>query len=458
MKITSRRSLPRVIALATCIALGGALVSCSSEDSGGRADAGPSTVTDNELLEQYGVAIPQEVVNIGMMPYADNMMLSIGMAKNWFEEVGIDVGPEKFASISDDQQIPLLLNGDFDVTAAYGPNMVRNAEGAPSVKTFNFIDVTSGLAILAAPDSGKESVSDRMAAGAPFEDAVSSVMNEMEGSRFATDDLGAHRSFLDAVYGISGFSQEDFGKVDVVDDSQTLLLARGGQIDYAKPVGAVQTAGLIEDGWYPVIGLQDLIENLPAGDPRAVSGLGHVGLSADESWIEGNPDTVLRVSSVAFRIVDAVLADIENNTTDAIDTLVPVIESAASVDTSADALRIVFRDIGPFASFEDQADWWVNTDSPYYYKSTYNQQIATAQEAGVISNPDLDASDFIVADGIYTQLVEYKEDYEALLPQVAALTGDQAELAEIAATQYEFRNYLDAFRIIDAAVNGAPAS
>ncbi|MGE2731481.1 ABC transporter substrate-binding protein [Mycolicibacterium vaccae] len=414
--------------------------------------AGPSTVADNSLLEKYGVGIPQEVVNIGMMPYADNMMLSIGMAKNWFEEVGIDVGPQKFSSISDEQQIPLTLNGDYDVVAAYGPNMVRNAEGAPSIKVFNFIDVTSGLAILAAPGSGKSSVADLMADGMSFEDAVTNVMNDMKGARFATDDIGAHRSFLDAVYGISGFSQTDFGDVAVVDDSQTLLLARGGKLDYAKPIGAVQTAELIEDGWYPVVGLQDLIENLPAGDPRAVSGLGHVGHAADEKWIAENHDTVLRVSSVAFRIVDSVLADIDNGTTDAIDTLVPVISSAASVDTSADALRIVFEDIGPFASFEDQAEWWINTESPYYYKATYNQQIKAAQDAGVIKNPDLDASDFIVADDIYTELVEYKNQYDTLLPKAQGLTGDQAKLAELAAVHYAHRNYLDASRILQAAV------
>lgn len=453
MKIPLRHGLSRGVTLAACVVLGGALVGCSGDDSSDApASAGPSTVTDNELLEKYGVAIPQEVVNIGMMPYADNMMLSIGMANNWFEEVGIDVGPEKFASISDEQQIPLTLNGDYDVVAAYGPNMVRNAEGAPSIKIFNFIDVTSGLAILAAPGSSKSSVSDLMGDGTNFEDAVTSVMDGMKGSRFATDDLGAHRSFLDAIYGISGFSQDDFGKVAVVDDSQTLLLARGGQLDYAKPIGAVQTAELIEDGWYPVIGLQDLIENLPAGDPRAVSGLGHVGHAADSKWIEANHDTMLRVSSVAFRITDAVLADINNGTTEAIDTLVPVIESAASVDTSADALRIVFEEIGPFASFEDQADWWVNTESPYYYKSTYNQQIKAAQDAGVITNPDLDASDFIIADDVYLELAEYKGQYDAMLPQAQGLTGEQATLAGLAAAQYEHRNYLDAARILEAAV------
>ncbi len=455
MTIIRRRTISRGITLAACAALGSTVVACSSDST--PAAPGPSTVADNELLEQYGVGIPQELVNIAMLPYADNMMLSIGMANGWFEEVGIDVGPEKYVSISDEQQIPLLLSGDYDLTSAYGPNMVRNAQGAPSIKVFNFIDVTSGLAILAAPNSGKSSVSALMDKGASFEDAVSTVMDEMTGTRFASDDVGAHRSFLEAIYGIGNFSQEDFGSVQVVDDSQMLILARGGQLDYAKPIGAVQTAALIEDGWYPVIGLQDLIENLPAGDPRAVSGLGHVGHSADEAWIEENHDTVLRVSSVAFRIVDAVLADIENGTTEALDTLVPVIESAASIDTSADALRIVFEEIGPFAAFEDQVEWWVDTESPYYYKATYNEQIKSAQQAGVITDPDFDASDFIIADDIYVELVEYKEKYEALLPQAAGLSGDQATLAEIAATQYQNRNYLDAARILDAAVNGAPA-
>jgi hypothetical protein len=457
MKTLTRRGRSRATSLAACLATAGALVACSNAPESTdqpTAAAGPSTVADNALLEQYGVGIPQEVVNIGLLPYADNSMLAVGMAKDWFEEVGITVGPEKFASVADDQAVPLLLNGNFDVTSAYGPNSVRNAEGAPSLKVFNFIDVTSGLAILAAPGSGKASVSDLMGDGASFEDAATSVMGDMAGQRFATDDTAAHRNFLEAVYQIGNFSQDNFGQVDVVDDSQILLLARGGQLDYAKPAGAAQTAELLQAGWYPVIGLQDLIANLPAGDPRAVSGLGHVGHMADEKWIEENHDTMLRVSSVAFRIVDALLADIENNTTEATEPIVPVLESAASIDTSAEALKITFEKIGPFASFEDQADWWLNTESPYYYKATYNQQVKAAQDAGVITNPDLDASDFIIADDVYTELLDYKEKYEAMLPQAAGLTGDQAKLAELAATQYEHRNYLDASRIIEAAVNG----
>lgn len=456
MRTATRRGLARGTSLAACAALAAALVGCSNAADGGdqpAADAGPSTVADNALLEQYGVGIPQEVVNIGLLPYADNSMLAVGMANDWFEEVGITVGPEKYASVADDQAVPLLLNGDYDVTSAYGPNSVRNAEGAPSLKVFNFIDVTSGLAILAAPDSGKASVSDLMGDGASFEEAAASVMQDMAGARFATDDTAAHRNFLEAVYEIGDFSQEDFGQVDVVDDSQILLLARGGALDYAKPAGAAQTAELFQAGWYPVIGLQDLIENLPAGDPRAVSGLGHVGHMADEKWIAENHDTMLRVTSVAFRIVDALLGDIANGTTEATEAIVPVLESAASIDTSAEALKITFEEIGPFASFEDQADWWLNTESPYYYKATYNQQIKAAQDAGVITNPDLDASEFIIADDVYLELVEYKEQYDAMLPQAADLSGDQAKLAELAATQYEHRNYLDAARILEAAVN-----
>src|SRR5688572_20108335 len=120
MKLSNQRRISRGVSFAACVALSGALVACSNAEStdepAAAAAAGPSTVADNALLEQHGVGIPQEVVNIGLLPYADNSMLAVGMANDWFEEVGITVGPEKFASVADDQAVPLILNGDYDVT------------------------------------------------------------------------------------------------------------------------------------------------------------------------------------------------------------------------------------------------------------------------------------------------------------------------------------------------------
>ena len=43
--------------------------------------------------------------------------------------------------------------------------------------------------------------------------------------------------------------------------------------------------------------------------------------------------------------------------------------------------------------------------------------------------------------------------YDELLPQAEGLTGDAAELAAGAAQQYEWHNYLDAYRMLREATS-----
>jgi ABC-type nitrate/sulfonate/bicarbonate transport system substrate-binding protein len=411
-------------------------------DSGGSSD----------LLAVYGVEIPEAEISVGMQPFADNMVMSVGMAEGYFADAGLVVEKE-FQFVPQDQQVAMLLSGDFDFTSDYGPNAIRNLEGAGGqIKICGLVDATSGIAILAGPGTDYLTIEEALASATDFETAVKEVMAQLVGRTFSTDDVGAHRGFTDTAFDIGGITTDDLKEFYAVDDNQAILLADGGKVDFLKPEGAAQTAYLIQKGWYPILALTDVIDNLPAGDPRAVSGLGHVGLSTTVDYYEQNHDTVLRVVGVMFRVIDAVLGDIESGDYSRIASIVPVLESAASIDTSAEDLAIVFGDIGPFWSFEDQYEMWVNESSPWYYKTVYGVQLDNAKQAGVVKNQDADPDDFFSAGEIYRELLEHKEAYESLQASASGLTGDAAGLAEIAAQHYEIRNYLDAHRIMEAAV------
>ncbi|SEB54819.1 NMT1-like family protein [Paramicrobacterium humi] len=426
------------------------LAACSGVEDGS-ANAGVSE--DNELLEKYDVAIPTTDLKMGLMPYGDHMSMVIAYENNWFEEAGIQVD-DKRATFDLDQLQGLMINRTFDIATNYIPDQLRNAQGSPDVNFLGIVDITSGTGVLAAPDSNLKTIESELEAGASWDDAVATVMNQMVGKRFGMEDVGAHRGFIDTVMDEGGISFDDLGEFQTSKDPQLVLMARGDKLDFVLPQGGAIEAKLITEGWYPIIQQHDLIENLPAGSPEAISGVGNVGLSINEKFYEENPDAALRIAGVMFRTIDAVIEDVNSDTTDNVSLVAPVLSATTSVEITPEEVLSIYRDVGPFISFEDQADVWANEDSPLYYKTVYNLQIERAREAGVITDPDLAAEDLAgIAEEVYIEMSRLKSEYEELVKEAGDLTGEQKELAEIAAKHYENRNYLDAQRILSAALN-----
>lgn len=428
------------------------LAGCSDAPATPESQAPATSVTGQELLEKHGVSIPAATINLGSQPWPDNAVMLIAEESGFYGDVGLSLA-EPGLFVAQDQYVGLLLNGEVDVTAEYGPHLIRNAEGAGGeINMMGIFDATSGIAILAPPGTNYVTLKDALAKSGNFEQAVADVMAQLKGRSFSTDAVGAHRGFVDTVFDLGGISTDDLSELFAVDDREAVLMANGGNVDFVKPEGGAQTAALLQKGWYPLISLTDLIDNLPKGDPRAVAGLGHVGLSTTRKFFSENHDTVLRLASVQFRVIDAVVQDVESGDFSHIDKMIPALEAAASIDTSAEELGIIFTQISPFWPFEEQAAMWVDQSSPWYYETIYNVQIQAARDAGVIQSPDLQASDLFIAPTIYAELAQHKAEYDSLLAQAAGLAGEGAELAKLAAQQYDARNYLDAARILAAAV------
>ncbi|MYB44685.1 MAG: hypothetical protein F4X74_07095 [Acidimicrobiia bacterium] len=412
-------------------------------------------MTAGEVMAMCDVAIPEVSVNFGMAPFGDHTIYSHAMAEGWFEEVGININ-EKFATIPYEQIVALLVNEDYDFTTQYGPNQLQSMLRAPDVQQITFSDAYVGLYFLAPPDSGLDTVPDLVASGMSYEDAFEQVVGQMVGKRVAIDDTGSHRSFVDAVFEAVGVTPDDFAELITVDDARMLLLGRGGQADFVKPLGGAQNAELMQDGWYPILGATDLIALLPPGDPRGATGIGHTGLGARASHYAEDPDTFLRVVSVMFRVIDAVKRDVAEGTDDALANILPVLESAAAVEIGIDGLRIIYGQIDPMKSFEEQTEYWDDESNPFHYKNVYRPQIEAAQEGGILpADEELDPSlGFGLAEEIYDALVELRDQYDSMVSQAGSLEGPYAEMAAIAATHYENRNYLDAARILETAVGG----
>ena len=415
----------------------------------------PGALAQEELLQKFGVEIPKVDIRFGMSAFADHNIHSISIINGWFDDVGITLGPGKFGLRSlSPQVIPRLLADEVDIHTWYGPLQIEIMERVPHVKLFTFSDTYVGTYMLASPQSGAKTVSQLVDEGVPFDTAIKQVMAQMKGKRVAIDNTGSHRIFLDAIFDLGGITFKDV-ELSVLEDAKIVFLGRGGNIDFASPAGAVQNVVMIQDGWYPAVSVEDLIQGLPLGDFRGVSSIGHTGFATTDAYYRENFDTILRMAGVKFRVIDAINEDIANNTDHALKLEVPVIEAAAGTKLGVEGLRTIFNTLDPVKSFEDQAEYWLDQDSPFHYWNVYMPQVKAAQEGGLLpKDKNFSPDDAFTAPYVYRTLVQYRQWYDQLMPEAGGLEGDRAKLAELAAVHYENRNYLDAYRILNAAVKG----
>jgi ABC-type nitrate/sulfonate/bicarbonate transport system substrate-binding protein len=417
--------------------------------------AAPATaqVADQELLEKHGVGIPEVTVRFGMSAFADHNIYSIGLKNGWLSEVGLSVTPEPFGVRSlSPQVIPRFLSGEVDIHTWYGPLQVEVMERVPHVKLFTFSDTYVGTYMLAAPNSGAKTVSELVEGGMPFEEAMTTVMAQLKDKRVGIDNTGSSRVFLDAIAELGGVTLDEVD-LSVLEDARLVNLARGGNLDFVRPAGAAQNVILLQEGWYPAVSISDLIENLPPGDLRGIGSIGHTGLATTDEYYRENFDTILRMTGVMFRIIDAINDDLEKGTEHALALEVPVIEAAAGVELGVEGLRTIFTELDPLLSFEDQAGYWINYDNPNHYWNVYMPQIKSAQEGGLLpGDKRFIPEDAFTAPDVYRTLLRYRGWYDQMIGEAANLDGEHARLAEIAATHYANRNYLDAYRILNAAL------
>ena len=230
--------------------------------------------------------------------------------------------PEPFGVRSlSPQVIPRFLSEEVDIHTWYGPLQVEVMDRVPHVKLFTFSDTYVGTYMLAAPNGGAKTVSELVDGAMPFEEAMTTVMAQLKGKRVGIDNTGSSRVFLDAIAELGGVTLDEV-ELSVLEDARLVNLARGGNLDFVRPAGA-ENVILLQEGWYSAVSISDLIENLPPGDLRGIGSIGHTGLATTDKYYRENFDTILRMTGVMFRIIDAINDDLEKGTDHALALEVP---------------------------------------------------------------------------------------------------------------------------------------
>ncbi len=435
---TRRQLLQGAAAGAAAFGLGGSLQACGTVTV-----TGANAATVRRFEPSRGAEIPSVDVRFAMWPYGDTTIAFIGIEQGFFDEVGVHLVPSQGETRLLDQTAGELLSGQLDMSSGYMPFLIQSFPYQPDIKMIQLQDVYVGNYLLASPTVGAKTYEYFSAAGEPFENAARSAVRQIKGKRVALSTVGNNRAFFSTLLAFSGLTPKDF-ELTVVDDTKILQLARAGDIDFAMPGGAAQNVVLINEGFFRVFGIGQLLQNLPPDDPRVVTALGDQGIVGTAAYIGANTETVLRFMSVFYRIIDQMNRDPDT----ALAIVLPHLNAASGLSLSLQDCEVVFSQFYEFISFEQTAEHLLHRRFPLQLDNVYVPQIEAAERGGIYrSGVKVTPEDIFVGTRLYEILADLKARYERLKASQTA----KSALVTKAHEQYEHRNYLDAYRLLKAA-------
>lgn len=385
-----------------------------------------------------------QTVKFGMLPYGDHTQAIIGVRKGWFEEVGIRLD---YQVIKIDNIIPYLKNGSLDVCSSPPGLLFPAYESASGLGVFVFSDLFQGFAIMAQPSIGAKSYTEFLSEGLSSEEAFRAVGVQLKNKVFAYPSETAIKPFIDSVIEKSGLSKDDFTSL-VQDDALTVNSMRNKQADF-QVGGAPSRIVLTREGFKPIITAVDLAKNAePSYKSRDLASIIEDGWATTRQMFEEKKDILLRLASVNFRINKL----INEHPKEALEIHMPFLTKVTGETFKVADGEIIYRDLDPFLTFEQQRPWFHDNSNPLYYKHANGAALQSFIDKGVYKNTTPDVEEFIYADEIYYEMERLKAAAEELFGQIDVKIGrekndDWVNLYQQARHQYDIYNYYDAERM-----------
>ena len=394
-----------------------------------------------------GTEIPQVTVTFGMRPYADNTFYVIGIEKGWFKDVGITIQPEPYGlKTTENQWVSILLNQQVDINTATCSILLPSYKSTDQLKCTGFAVTFYGSVMLANPKRGLKTVRDYAEGGASFEEALRQALTPLVGETVYVPATVSEKEFNEVPFELAGLELPNYVTMD---DSQMLLLAKSGRLDFMHPGGAPIAQTLLDAGWTPVYDTGQLLEFGPGGLDSPLEPLVfNNGWASTADYVNNNQTTMMRFASVVFRIFDALKKD-----PSLYGVYTPYLNSVAGTSLDADGVRRTVENLDPFVPFEEQTKYFVDKESPEYYGNSMGALIKSLEESGTIAS-GITPDQIIWAAPMYHEMVDYQQKAEALFAQAEDQQLDEAkqQLLDQARQFYEWYDFLDAYRLATAAL------
>jgi len=397
--------------------------------------------------------IPRVNVSFGHEPYGDHTQAIIGVKKGWFDQVGISL-VDGGKVISSESTIPVFASGQVDVMSGSVPLFLGATRQLPAFKYFFYADMFLGYALMAQPDKGYKSVEEFVAAGSSREQAIKQAVEQMRGKRFGYPAETAIKGFISLALARGGLSLSDVHGV-IAEDSRTAAMMISGDLDFE--VGGVPAHLTLQSkGFKPIVSSADLASSAkPSADSEELLAVFHDGWGASDKWIKDRYDTVLRLSSVGWRINQF----IHDHEDEAMDTHIPFLNQAAGTNFDKNSFRVVYHSLDPFVPFDQQSDWYNSDTNPMNEKYVVGSHIRSFEKKGFFKPGEFKVTDFSIAAKVYNEMAAHKQASEKQIKEAQDLVGDATpkakELLNEATKQYGSFNFYDADRFSNAAIEWA---
>ena len=391
--------------------------------------------------------VPSSTVVLAQAPYWDHSTEEIGIQKGYYADAGIAIGPEPSGKIVPmDQVASSLLTGQLDVGTMVPQIWAPQLDSDLGVALFTWRDVMIGHSILASPKTRNKSVKEFMADGLDWDSAVVEALDQVRGKKLYVSNDPAPRAFYSVAIAAGGLDKSDLD-MQTLDEKSVQGLALGGKADYVAPGSGPNLTQLMAQGWVQIVSTGDILENGDDEDINdAVTG---TGLAASHDWLEGNPDTAMRMASVGYRIVDFKESDPIGS--GAIQ--IPFINSIAGTNFKISDAKIFDEQIDPFFTFEEQEEFFENESSPLYWRKGLEASFANLKRQGLLKN-DHDPDELVWAASTWQTLKALRVAAEPIIAELKAdstLSKKAEDQLQEAEQFFEARNYFDALRFANAA-------
>jgi len=427
----------RAVLAAMAVGAAGVSAGCAQAPSTG---GGAATFTPAQDLVAPGADLPQVSVQTAFTPYGDELLGVAGIDRGYYEAVGISVEPAPYGAQLDLlMSMTPLINGQVELGAGYIPTIARQIDTVQDVVGFCVSDVSYTYRIVA-PQGKYRTLEQEMAAGSTFTEALTTVLAQLRGATMICVE-GGSPLFREAVAQAGGLDLDTDVEIEFLSSPDMVRAAATGRAQFLSPSSAVHIVQLQQDGWESLVDLRQVIEHLPAQDTAPLR-FTYSGLITTTDYAEQNFATLLRFTSVIYRLIDEMQADPQGTA----ELFVDYVNDYTGTDLSAAELAGTFDEIYSLRNFEEASAFYTDSDDPFFYQDVATANLAVLAEQGVIDTghtPD----ELSIAGKVYSALVRYR----AAADEALAAAPD-SDLRTRAQAQYDARNYLDAYRFAAAAV------
>lgn len=444
-----------VFLMAVTLVAAGCSTGAPSASPGGGATAVPTTGTSAAPVADPG--IPESTVRFALFPCCpDNNIVFVPIRKGFYSDVGITIEPPDALRLTDSSQnVPTMQRGDADMIMWYIPGNMQTLD------TFGFdivpiiyMDIYLGSTILKSPTGGAKSLQDFLDEGMPFADAAAAAVQQLKGQEVWTPAANTVLPQTADVFLSYGGVKPDEVKLSFLEDARIAEQAAAGRIDFALPLSAAIVVQLMNNGWEPVIDFNTVFANDPGSPQKDQLTLliGSTGVSAQRSFVDANRDTVLRFMSAFFRGVDYTFDPATQP--EALQIIADNVNAASGTTLTPEDILGVYTAIDPFFPYEEQGKQLWDEGAPYSVKRSTEVQVQDLIKRGTIPDQAYDLDKWIMAEGLYLEMKAQQVKADELFTQAKAteLSPDRQALVDRAQELYDWYDFLDAVRYLEAAL------